>query len=341
MTDSGHAGQHLARERFQVRRRQTRPRSAWAAPWTWRIVRELFARVIEASETLNVDSPLRDELKGKLRAALALSHQRQGAIAGMARRFCRAGSQTPPPVAPVLPAPEQPDFARKLTRTVPRGDAFARHQGRPNDRLVDGLADQSLGPAARRRPRLSHRAEPVPARRDDRHEDDPRRRPVHRTCSTPIRRSRSTATSATRPASREMLVQSHAGVLQLLPRPALGLAQRQSDGPQEPAAGLKSIWNGRTASSCRREDSLGPAAATAVLRTPDTVAVQGAETKPAAGANPNRFLPRSRPARRSSAGADLPELRSAKDDNHRLLVRSRQDVRYRPGEGLVEVRGAN
>ena len=110
-----------------------------------------------------------------------------------------------------------------------------------------------------------------------------------RTCSTRTRRSRSTATSASTAGIAEMLVQSHAGEIHLLPalpsawrrgamqRPAR--ARRVRDGPRlarragDRAATIRSTLGG-----------------VARIRTTVPITVTGAASRPAAGANPNPFF---------------------------------------------------
>ena len=107
----------------------------------------------------------------------------------MARR-CRRSEQPPPPhLASVGTAPGRRDHAAHDTgicRGLPRDAAAA---GRRRHGLEQGLEDQLLGPAARRR------TTPTKCW--------PKRSPATRipTCSTPTRRSKSTATSAARAAS--------------------------------------------------------------------------------------------------------------------------------------------
>ena len=162
------------------------------------IVRTLFGETIAAAKALNVDADLRDQLAGMRKQIAPLQIGQHGQLQEWMEDTDDPKNQHRhvSHLWAVYPGSEitpygTPDLfkAAQQSLDLPR---------RRRHRLVDGLEAEPVGALPGWRPRLQDHAEP----------DHPgvgrqaRPRPASsRTCSTRIRRSRSTATSAPPPAS--------------------------------------------------------------------------------------------------------------------------------------------
>ena len=128
------------------------------------ILRELFGNAIEAARALGVDADLRQKWSATRAQAGAAADRQRRPAAGVARRLGHAGARDPPParVAPVRPVSRSRH--RRAPHAGTRGgrETLARDSRRSGDRLGDRVADQPLGQAGRRQPRVRHPE--VPAR---------------------------------------------------------------------------------------------------------------------------------------------------------------------------------
>ena len=172
------------------------------------IIRELFGDCLRAAEVLGEDAEFRERLAARARPAAAAT---RSASTGS----CRSGSKDYDEAEPghrhmshlfALHPGHQitlrgtPELAR---RRASRSSAGWRTAAATRAGAAPGSSTSGRGSAtASRRTRTWRRCS---------------RSPRCRTCSTPIRRSRSTATSAAPPGIAEMLLQSHAGEIDLLP----------------------------------------------------------------------------------------------------------------------------
>ena len=128
------------------------------------ILRELFADAIEAARTLGTDAgPAADVERDSGQAGAATDRQRRP-VAGMARRLGHAGAGDPPParVAPVRSVPRARHRRPPDARAGGSRETLARDPRRSGDGLGHRVADQPLGEARRRQPRVRHPE--VPAR---------------------------------------------------------------------------------------------------------------------------------------------------------------------------------
>ena len=162
------------------------------------IVRSLFGEVIAAAKTLGVDAALRDQLDGMRKQIAPNQIGKYGQLQEWLedKDDPKNKHRHQSHLWGVHPGYEITRV--RHARPVQGGAAIADLPRRCGDGLVDGLEAESVGAVSGRRPRVQDFAEP------DRAGVGPAstRRGCSRTCSTRIRRSRSTATSARRRGSR-------------------------------------------------------------------------------------------------------------------------------------------
>ena len=120
------------------------------------IVRELFGNAIEAARTLGDRPRPAAEVERDSREAGAAADRQRRPAAGMARGLGPAGAGDPSParLAPVRSLPRPRHRRAPHARTRGRRETLARDSRRPGDGLGHRVADQSLGEAGRRQPRL-------------------------------------------------------------------------------------------------------------------------------------------------------------------------------------------
>ena len=159
------------------------------------ILWELFSDCLDAAARPRHRAGVRGPARSRARQALSPEDRRARPAAGVVPGL---HGDRGPPSAPVAPL-------RRVSRTADHPGhpgALRRRAARPRDprrrrhRLVARLEDQPLGALQGRRPRLRPGEEPAAAgaRRRSARATAPAAGST-RTCSTPIRRSRSTATS--------------------------------------------------------------------------------------------------------------------------------------------------
>ena len=81
------------------------------------IIRELFARTIEASKLLNTDPGLRKELENKLDKNTPLSNWQTWPTPGVAKRLRRKRPTPPPRLPPLRPPPIRSNHPTKNPRS--------------------------------------------------------------------------------------------------------------------------------------------------------------------------------------------------------------------------------
>ena len=152
------------------------------------IIRDLFGDCISAAEILGRDGDFRDQLASP-RAAGAQSNRQGRPTSGMAGRLGHASPRhsSPPRFAPLRLFPQRPDYAPRHAGTGSRRAQVAGNSRRQCHGLGTWLAAEPVGPASGSRARLQNSGHALGSFAH-----------VSRTCSTPIRRSRSTAISAAR-----------------------------------------------------------------------------------------------------------------------------------------------
>ena len=166
------------------------------------LIRGLFLNVIQAADTLGIDAEFR--ARGEGRRSTGCRPTRSAAAGNLQEWYLDWDDQdpaAPPCVAPVRPVSRRPDHPVRHARSGGGREALARTARRRRHGLEQGVEDRAVGAAARRRSRLSHAAHAPAIRAGDGRRRNTRAEAPTRTCSTPTRRSRLTATSAARPAS--------------------------------------------------------------------------------------------------------------------------------------------
>ena len=264
------------------------------------LLRDLFANVMDAGEALGDRCAVQEAGGGRARAPVSVPDRQPGAAAGVHGGVRRPGAGAPPLLAPVRAAPGTPHHASHAG-ALRRRAAIARDaRGRRNG-LEPRVEGEPVGAAARWRSRVPDARQPAAAGRDVGRRTIQGAAACIRTCSTRIRPFRSTATSARPPGIAEMLVQSHAGEIHLLPAlPSAWPAGRVSGLRARGGFEIDLAWAARAADAGR--DSLparrcGPRAHSSARRRergdPDAGGSAEGPARPR-GAQPLLPRPRSR-----------------------------------------------
>ncbi len=172
-----------------------------AATMDMSILWELFSDCLDAARILGIEPEFARPTGSRPRQALSAEDRRARPVAGVVPGLHGDRRPSPPSFAPLRRVSRTADHPRHA-RAFRRRAAGPRDPRRRRHGLVARLEDQPLGALSRRRPRLRPGEEPAAARprRARRRATVPGAASI-RTSSTPTRRSRSTATSPSPPAS--------------------------------------------------------------------------------------------------------------------------------------------